>query len=74
MSAPQQQKAKDGSRQTLATYEEWHRELRLKYREETLTKSIAVQYGELGKAGQGIVDRLQEFTDMSHLPGRCDLC
>jgi len=62
------------SKKTLKTYENWHKKLRVKCAEDPLAKDLAIKYQELSKFAQEIRQRLQEFSDMERLPGRCELC
>lgn len=62
------------NKKTLRTYENWHKKLRIKYTENPLAKDIAAEYRRLNETVQDIRQRLQEFSDMERLPGRCKLC
>jgi len=62
------------SKKTLETYENWHKQLRHRYANETLPKSIATKRQELSDLADEIRQRLSEFRDMEQLPGHCELC
>lgn len=62
------------SKRTLKTYENWHKKLRGKYIEYPLVKGIGAKYQELSNTAEQIRQRLQEFSDIEHLPGHCKLC
>ncbi len=62
------------SEKTLKTYRNWHKNLRGKYAEHPLAKDIAAKSQEMSNIAQEIRQRLQEFSDMGHLPGHCELC
>jgi integrase/recombinase XerD len=62
------------SRKTLETYKNWHKKLRTKYLEHKSVKNLYTKSKELNKITQEIRQRLQEFSDMGHLPGNCELC
>ena len=61
------------SKETLSTYENWHKEIRLQYSKNNLTQDIAIKYQRLNESAQDIKQRLQEFSDVEHLPGHCGL-
>ncbi len=63
-----------GSRKTLKTYENWHRKLRVKYAVDPLAEEIATINRDMNYTAREIRQRLQEFADMVHRPGRCELC
>jgi hypothetical protein len=60
------------SRKTLKTYENWHKKLRAA--EHQSAKDIQAKSQELSNIAQDIRQLLQEFSDIEHLPGRCELC
>jgi hypothetical protein len=62
------------TKKTLKTYENWHKNLRGKYAEDPLAIQISATQQELNNIAQLIRQRLQEFSDMEHLPGHCELC
>jgi hypothetical protein len=62
------------TKKTLKTYENWHKNLRGKYAEVPLAIKISATQQELNNIAQLIRQRLQEFSDMNHLPGHCELC
>jgi integrase/recombinase XerD len=62
------------SEKTLKIYENLHRTLRAKYAKRRLLKEIYRKNQELSSLNQDIKERLQEFSDMEHLPGHCELC
>ena len=62
------------TRKTLKTYEKWHKKLRTKYAEHPLAKEICARIQEINNLVQDIRQRLHEFNDIDHLPGKCDLC
>jgi hypothetical protein len=62
------------SNKTLKTYENWHKNLRGKYAEDPLARRISATQQELNNIAQTISQRLQEFSDIEHLPGHCELC
>jgi hypothetical protein len=62
------------SERTLKMYENWHKKLRAKYAEHPLAKDIAAGSQELSNIAHDIQQLLQEFSDMQHLPGHCELC
>jgi hypothetical protein len=62
------------SKKTLKTYERRHNELRANYAEHPSAKDINEKNQELCGLSQEIRQRLLEFSDMEHLPGRCELC
>lgn len=62
------------NKKMLRTYENWHKELRIKYAKNPLAKDIAGKYKRLNETVQDIRQRLQEFSDMERLPGHCQLC
>lgn len=62
------------NKKTLKTYESQHKKLRLKYAEHPLGKDIAVKYQGLNETVKEIRQRLEEFSDIEHLPGHCELC
>lgn len=62
------------SKKTLKMYENWHKKLRGKYTEDPLAKGIGAKYQELSNTAEQIRQRLQEFSDIEHLPGHCELC
>ena len=61
-------------KKTLRGYESLHKKLRVTHTENPLAKDIAGKYKRLNKTVQDIRQRLQEFSDMERLPGRCKLC
>ncbi|MBI4187927.1 MAG: helix-turn-helix domain-containing protein [Chloroflexi bacterium] len=62
------------SDKTLETYEDWHKKLRLKYVNDPLVQDIDAKSKTLNYIAQDIRQRLQEFSDMQHLLGHCELC
>ncbi len=62
------------NKKTLKTYESQHKKLRLKYAEHPLVKDIAVKYQGLNETVKESSQRLEEFSDIEHLPGHCELC
>lgn len=62
------------NKKMLRTYENWHKELRIKYAKNPLAKDIAGKYKRLNETEQDIRQRLREFSDMERLPGHCQLC
>jgi len=62
------------SKKTIKLYENWHKKLRATYAEHQSAKDIHAMSRELDNIAQDIRQRLQEFSDMQHLPGHCDLC
>jgi hypothetical protein len=62
------------SEETLETYKNWHKELRIRYSKHPLAKDVAGRYQRLGETVQDITQRLREFSDMQNLPGHCHLC
>jgi hypothetical protein len=63
-----------GNKETLEIYENWHKELRIKYSEHHSAIDIRDGRLELSKLDEEIRKRLLEFSDMEHLPGHCELC
>ncbi|MFC1977788.1 tyrosine-type recombinase/integrase [Chloroflexota bacterium] len=59
---------------TLETYEAWHKKLRGKYAKHVLANNLAVKNEAMSTLAQKIRQRLQEFADLQHLPGHCELC
>ncbi len=59
---------------TLKKYENWHKKLRIKYSAHPLAKDVYERANEMTNLVVDIRQRLREFSDMEHLPGRCDLC
>ena len=62
------------SKRTLKSYETWHKNLIIKYAQDPLSRDIATKDQELGIVAQEVKQRLQEFSDMQHVPGHCELC
>lgn len=62
------------SDRTLKTYENWHKKLRAKYAAHRSAGDINYRNQEMGDYAKDIRQRLQEFSDMERLPGRCELC
>jgi hypothetical protein len=62
------------SEETLETYKNWHKELRIRYAKHPLARDAAGKYQRLGETVQDIRQRLKEFSDMQNLPGHCHLC
>ena len=62
------------SKTKLEQYVRWHKKLRASYAEHQLVKDIHAISQELDNIAQDIRQRLQEFSDMQHLPGQCELC
>lgn len=62
------------SKETLTYYEKWHKELRTRYARNKIARDITSKYQKLNETAQEIGQRLQEFSDMEHLPGKCELC
>lgn len=63
-----------GSKKTLETYENWHKQLRHRYASETLAKRIATKGQELRDIADEIRQRLWEFSHTEQLPGHCEHC
>ncbi len=62
------------SKRTLKSYENWHKKVRTDYAEHQSAKDIVTKSQEMSNAAQKIKQRLQEFSDIEHLPGHCGLC
>jgi hypothetical protein len=62
------------SEQTLETYKNWHKELRIRYAKHPLVRDVADRCKRLDETVQNITQRLKEFSDMQNLPGHCHLC
>ena len=62
------------SEKTLKIYENWHKELRIKYAAHPSAKNIFTKNQEISDIVQEIRQRLQEFSDMEQLPGHYELC
>lgn len=62
------------SEKTLNIYRNLHKKLRLKYAEHPLSKDINTKNQELNIIVQDVRQRFQEFSDIQHLPGNCELC
>ena len=62
------------SKTKLEQYVRWHRRMRATYAERQLVKDIHAMRRDLGNIAQDLRPRLQEFSDMQHLPGQCELC
>jgi len=58
----------------LRTYENWHKNLRVKYASHQSAKDIHIKSQELEVIAQEIRQLLEEFSDTERLPGRCKLC
>jgi hypothetical protein len=64
----------ESSKDILTTHKDWHKNLRAKYAGHQLAKDIYAKSEEINTAAQEIKQRLEEFSDMDHLPGHCGLC
>ena len=60
-------------RETLITYEHWHKNLRDTYEKDEPAKQIAAKSQELESTAKEIRQRLQEFGDKDSPGGRCEL-
>ena len=60
--------------QKVKAYEKWHKKLRALFGKHPVGKDISDKSRELTNIFLEIRQRLQEFSDMDHLPGRCRLC
>ncbi len=58
---------------TLTTFENWHKDLRAVYANGEKTKMLATQSTGVDKITRQIKQRLLEFSDMEILPGSCDM-
>lgn len=61
------------SKRTLAKYEKWHKKLRADHDNDPMAKDIVAKAQALNSVAQDIRQRFQEFSDMEHIPGHCDL-
>jgi integrase/recombinase XerD len=61
-------------RNILNNYENWHKSLRAKYAGHPLARAISAKGAEISETIKEVRERLQEFSDLKHLPGHCDLC
>lgn len=61
-------------RNTLNNYENWHKSLRAKYASHSLARAISAKGAEISETIKEVRERLQEFSDLKHLPGQCELC
>lgn len=62
------------NKKTLKTYEIWHKQLRHHYANDPLAREIVIGGQKMSDIAEEIRQRLQEFSDMKCLPGRCELC
>jgi integrase/recombinase XerD len=59
---------------TLKSYKNLHQSLRIKFSDHSSARAISTKEIEIGDTVVEIKERLQEFSDLKHLPGHCELC